>query len=70
MKRTYKVYIPIPVHENDSTWYQYEEYSGITHTKYKDAKDELRKARIKYDKNAVIRYEEVYKCKAIQPNRS
>lgn len=43
--RTYKVYVAIPVHEIDSTWYQSEEYSGIEHTRYKDAKDELRKAK-------------------------
>ena len=42
--KIWKVYVAIPVHEIDCTWYQYEEYSGVAHTKYKNAKDELRKA--------------------------
>ncbi len=60
--KTYKVYVAIPIYEIDCTWYQFEEYSGVAHIKYKNAKDELRKAlSIKNRKfeYGVIRPEEV-----------
>lgn len=38
------VKVGIEVREIDSSWFQLEEYSGIIHNNYSEAKQELRKA--------------------------
>lgn len=41
----YIIKVGVEVHEIDCVWYQLEEYSGIIHNSYKDAKREFREAR-------------------------
>ena len=43
----YIIKVGVEVREIDSSWYQMEEYSGIIHETYEEAKKELREARKK-----------------------
>lgn len=43
----YIIKVGVEVREIDSSWYQLEEYSGIIHETYEEAKKELREAKKK-----------------------
>ena len=43
----YYIKVGVEVREIDSSWYQLEEYSGIIHETYEEAKKELREAKKK-----------------------
>lgn len=47
MKYKYIIKVGVEVCEIDCIWYQLEEYSGIHHSSYKEAKKEFREAKMK-----------------------
>lgn len=48
MKYKYIIKVGVEVREIDCVWYQLEEYSGIIHRSYKEAKKEMLKAERKH----------------------